>query len=283
MRESSLSSSNSAHSGSQAVGDILNSGFINKAAERWREMKEYGIPTCPKCGCAEFAEREYNGVMVVLPVTCRCDDALAKKEEAARKAAAVDALRKNCFTAGSYIGYTFESCDERNPKEVNAAKAYVENFAAFAAEGRGLLLFGDVGGGKTYIAASIANALMEKGRRVIMRTVSDLIYAMQDRGNPLASSMMGCDLLIIDDYGAERDTEWSKEGLYRVVDGRYASRRPMLISTNLTTGELASAAMMDRRINDRLLERCRPIRIPVVKRRVSRANYEEMDKILGLE
>lgn len=282
MRESTPFSSSPAHSGPQAVGDILNCGFLNKAAARYKEMKESGIPTCPKCGRAKFGEYEYNGVTIALPTPCECDNALAKDEEAARKAAAVGSLRRNCFTSGSYAGYTFENCDDRNPKEVNAAKAYVENFEAFAVEGRGILLYGDVGGGKTFIAASVANALMEKGKRVIMRTVSDLIYAAQDRGNPLSSMMMGCDLLIIDDYGAERDTEWSKEGLYRVVDGRYASRRPMLVSTNLTPKELSSAAMVDRRINDRLLERCRPIQIPVVKRRVSRANFEEMDKLLGL-
>lgn len=282
MKESIQSSSSLAQSDPQAVGNILNCGFFNKAADSYRKMKESGIPTCPKCGCAKYGEYEYNGVTIALPIPCECDNALAKDEEAARKAAAVGALRRSCFTAGSYIGYTFENCDERNPKEVNAAKAYVENFEVFAAEGRGILLYGDVGGGKTYIAASIANALMEKGKRVIMRTVSDLIYAVQDRGTPLSSMMMGCDLLIIDDYGAERDTEWSKEGLYRVVDGRYASCRPMLISTNLTPKELASAAMVDRRINDRLLERCRPIQVPVAKRRVSRANFEEMDKLLGL-
>lgn len=282
MRASTPFSSSPAHSGPQAVGNILNCGFLNKAAARYQEMKESGIPTCPKCGRAKFGEYEYDGVTVALPVACECDNALAEDEGAARKAAAVGALRGNCFTAGSYAGYTFEKCDERNPKEVNAAKAYVENFEAFAVEGRGILLYGDVGGGKTFIAASVANALMERGKRVMMRTVSDLIYAAQDRGNPLSSMMMGCDLLIIDDYGAERDTEWSKEGLYRVVDGRYASRRPMLVSTNLTPKELSSAAMVDCRINDRLLERCRPIQIPVVKRRVSRANFEEMDKLLGL-
>ena len=282
MRGSTLSSNNLTHSVPQAVGDIINCGFINKAAEKFQEMRESGIPICPKCGCAKYGEYEYNGVTIALPIPCECDKALAKDEEAARKAAAVGSLRRNCFTAGSYAGYTFDNCDDRNPKEVNAAKAYVENFESFAAEGRGLLLYGDVGGGKTYIAASVANALMEKGERVIMRTVSDLIYAVQDRGNPLSPMMMGCDLLIIDDYGAERDTEWSKEGLYRVIDGRYASRRPMLVSTNLTPKELSSAAMMDRRINDRLLERCRPIQIPVAKRRISRSNFEEMDKVLGL-
>lgn len=282
MRASTPFSSSPAHSGPQAVENILNCVFLNKAAVRYQEMKESGIPTCPKCGCAKLGEYEYNGVTIALPIPCECDNALAEDEEAVRKAVVVGSLRRNCFTAGSYAGHTFENCDDRNPKEVNAAKAYVENFEAFAAEGRGLLLYGDVGGGKTYIAASVANALIEKGKRVIMRTVSDLIYAVQDRGNPLSSSMMSCDLLIIDDYGAERDTEWSKEGLYRVVDGRYASRRPMLISTNLTPKELSSAAMVDRRINDRLLERCRPIQIPVVKRRVSRANFEEMDKLLGL-
>ena len=282
MKRSSLSSTSLERGGSQPLGDIINRAFFNKAAERYQEMKGTSIPTCPKCGCPKFGEYEYNGSTVALPIACECDNALAENEKAARKAAAVGALRRNCFTAGSYAGYTFENCDERNPKEVNAAKAYVENFDAFAAEGRGLLLYGDVGGGKTYIAASVANALMEKGKRVIMRTVSDLIHATQDRGDPLAPMMRGCDLLIIDDYGAERDTEWSKEGLYLVVDGRYSSRRPMLISTNLTPKELSSADIVDHRINDRILERCRPIQIPVVKRRVSRANYEEMDKLLGL-
>ena len=68
------------------------------------------------------------------------------------------------------------------------------------------------------------------------------------------------DLLIIDDLGVERSTEYAMEQMFFVIDSRYRSRRPMIITTNLKLDELKNPSdLAHARIYDRILERCAPI------------------------
>ena len=68
------------------------------------------------------------------------------------------------------------------------------------------------------------------------------------------------DLLIIDDLGVERSTEYAMEQMFFVIDSRYRSRRPMIITTNLKLSELKNPPdLAHARIYDRILERCAPI------------------------
>ena len=67
-------------------------------------------------------------------------------------------------------------------------------------------------------------------------------------------------LLIIDDLGVERSTEYAMEQMFFVIDSRYRSRRPMIITTNLKLAELKNPPdLAHARIYDRILERCAPI------------------------
>lgn len=68
------------------------------------------------------------------------------------------------------------------------------------------------------------------------------------------------DLLIIDDLGVERSTEYAMEQMFFVIDSRYRSRRPMIITTNLKLAELKNPPdLAHARIYDRILERCATI------------------------
>ena len=65
---------------------------------------------------------------------------------------------------------------------------------------------------------------------------------------------------IIDDLGVERSTEYAMEQMFFVIDSRYRSRRPMIITTNLKLSELKNPPdLAHARIYDRILERCAPI------------------------
>lgn len=67
-------------------------------------------------------------------------------------------------------------------------------------------------------------------------------------------------LLIIDDFGMERGTEYALEQIYNIVDSRYRSRKPLIVTTNLTLEELKNPqSTAYARIYDRLLEMCTPI------------------------
>lgn len=68
------------------------------------------------------------------------------------------------------------------------------------------------------------------------------------------------DLLIIDDLGVERSTEYAMEQMFHVIDCRYRSRKPMIITTNLKLSELKNPPdLVHARVYDRILERCGPI------------------------
>lgn len=139
--------------------------------------------------------------------------------------------------------FTFANDNGTNPLMAKA-RAYVEHWQPN--ENVGLLLFGDVGTGKSFFAGCIANALLEKDVPVLMTNFPRLLLQMS-----AAQGMERCDfvdslndfaLLIIDDLGAERGTEYVLEQMFQIIDSRWRSRKSMIITTNLTLGEIKKPA-----------------------------------------
>ena len=92
-------------------------------------------------------------------------------------------------------------------------------------------------------------------------------------------------LLVIDDLGVERDSAYALEQVYSVIDGRYQTKKPLIITTNLCYEEIVNCTDIDRRrIYDRILEICHPIEVKGESRRNARAkeNYNMMKRVLGL-
>ena len=149
------------------------------------------------------------------------------------------------------------------------AQAYAEKWEDFSREGIGLLLFGNVGTGKSYAAGCIANALIERMITVLYISMSDVVNRMHDISisgnfgadrNTYLQQLMRPDLLILDDLGAERNTSYGKERVFDVVNRRLLSRKPMIITTNIALSVMQKATELDdRRIYDRILEVCVPI------------------------
>jgi len=130
----------------------------------------------------------------------------------------------------------------------------------------GLLLWGDVGTGKSFIAGCIANALLDQGVPVMMTNFARLLNKLTDMyssdRNAYINSFNSFPLLIIDDLGVERNSEFAREQVFNIIDSRYRSQLPMIVTTNLTLNELKSPEDLARaRIYDRVMERCIPIRV----------------------
>ena len=128
----------------------------------------------------------------------------------------------------------------------------------------GYLLWGGVGTGKSYFAGCVANALMEQEVAVRMTNfaliLNDLTASFEGR-NEYITRLCRAPLLILDDFGMERGTEYSLEQVYNVIDSRYRSRRPLIVTTNLSLQDLQHPQdTAHARIYDRLLEMCAPIR-----------------------
>ena len=143
------------------------------------------------------------------------------------------------------------------------AHRYVDKWAEVRTKNIGLLLWGGVGTGKSFFAGCIANALMEQKVSVRMTNfasiLNDLSNSLSGR-NDVVDRLCSYPLLIIDDFGIERGTEYALEQVYNIIDARYRSKKPLIVTTNLTLTDLKNPQdVAHARIYDRLLSMCSPI------------------------
>ena len=149
----------------------------------------------------------------------------------------------------------------------------------------GYLLWGSVGTGKSYLAGCIANALMEKEISVKMTNfaiiLGDLAATFEGR-NEYISKLCRYPLLILDDFGMERGTEYGLEQVYNVIDSRYRSEKPLIVTTNLSLDELNNPPdTAHKRIYDRVTEMCTPVCCSGVNFRREKAQ-EKMERLKKL-
>ena len=234
-------------------------------------MGEDGLLHCSICHKAIQTRVEFMGIKKTVRCICDCKQKELKDHENREKQEEKDRQRRICFEEANMVNWTFTNDDKKNVKMSNAMQNYVKNFIDFRREGKGLLLYGTVGTGKTYYAACIANALIDEGYSCLMTNFARLtnkIQGMFDGKQEYIDSLNRYSLLIIDDLGVERKTEYMAEQVFNIIDARYRSGLPFIITTNLTWQELTKPTdIAYSRIYDRVVERCFPIEITGVSRR----------------
>ena len=254
---------------------------------------ETGLLMCGKCHTKKQKKISFLGVERVVGCLCQC--AAEEMEREREKHREEEELLHICQmkSAGlqdsTFFDYTFANCDETHPC-VQYARRYAGNYAEFQKNGQGLLFWGNVGTGKTFLAGCIANALMEKNIPVLMTSFPKLLNALgglySGEKNEYLKSLNQYRLLIIDDLGVERDTPYVLETVYLVIDERYKSGKSFIITTNLSLEELRNPADLEHgRIYDRIMERCVPVAFSGKNYRIGRgrANMENASGILKHE
>ena len=251
------------------MNDFENAVF--RLASVTSEAEDYtgedGLLYCGKCHTAKQFRME-SGPMAgqPFPHRCQCEQERADHEDAAQKKRqhldTVDRLKKQGFSDSAMREWTFENDNGKCPQMKNA-RFYVEHWENMKAENIGYLLWGGVGTGKSYLAGCIANALMEKEISVSMTNfaaiLNDLMGSFSDR-NGYIERLNRASLLILDDFGMERGTEYGLEQVYNIIDSRYRAHRPLIVTTNLSLDELQHPTDTPHaRIYDRLLELCSPL------------------------
>ena len=224
------------------------------------------------------------------PRECDCQRAEREEREAAEKRRShletVERLKRRGFTDPAMQNWTFENDNGKCP-QMGKAHSYVEQWEQMKAGNYGLILWGKVGAGKSYLAGCIANALMEQEVSVCMTNfaaiLNDLAASFEGR-NEYISRLCSFPLLILDDFGMERGTEYSLEQVYNVIDSRYRSGKPLIVTTNLTLEELQNPEdTAHARIYDRLIEMCSPVCITGenFRKATAKAKMERLKTLLN--
>ena len=280
---------------------IINAA-MEKAAERRNGLAEYvgedGIRRCDVCG--EPLEAELPEEIKALfpnkktrPRMCRCDRERANmeetKEQDRQKQYRIEALKGEGLYSRMYASCTFENDDLREEKAGKVARNFVENFDFATENNMGILFWGGVGTGKTYYAACIANALIEKCKTVVMSNVQTLVAEMTENFNAnrehVLNTVKTCDLLILDDLGAERGSDFMQDNVYSIVDARCRSCKPMIVTTNLNPADFRKEEIdIKRRTYDRISECCTPVLVNGESRRMGIAKEKALlfKKMLGI-
>ena len=274
--------------------DYIN-GVEMKASERIRiEAGDYfedGLLICGKCHTPKQCRVNILGNERTPYCLCKCEaerrDREAEKRLEAKFAEYKEQLRTDGLPDAWMRQWTFENDDNGNPTLTGAMRHYVDNFRTFSEYGEGLLLWGASGTGKTYAACEVANALIDRGYSVLVTgftKIANILQGSMERQEYL-DGLRSYRLLVLDDLGAERKSEYMSEIIFSVIDSRYRSGLPVIVTTNLGIEEIKKPGdPANTRIYDRIIEKCFPIEVGGVSRRRKsvRDNYSGFKELLGL-
>lgn len=241
-----------------------------RAARQYSETEgdyrnEDRLLMCGKCHTQkECVLTKKDGTTRTVRCACECSvaqNALEAEEKRKRdRLQYLDSMRRTGFPDAEMREWTFAKSDHTDQKNENIARKYVANFDAMRSQGTGLLLCGSVGTGKSFLAAAIANELISQGTPCLMTNFSRIISRISEKfggDQRYLDNLNRFDLLIIDDLGAERDSEYMWEKVMDVIDARYRAGLPLIVTTNLNPKDLYDPSDIRRqRVFSRLKEMC---------------------------
>ena len=226
---------------------------------------------------------------------CRCEreeeEREKRKEEAAKDMEKIQRLRNASLLDEKLRGATFGAfkVTKYNERNLKLCRRYAMKFDQMVEKDQGLIFWGSVGTGKSFAAACIANYLLDRKVPVVMTSFVKLLEVFQsgrDEETSILNRLGYAKLVIFDDLGAERGTDYALEKVYNIVDSRYRKSLPMILTTNLTIEDMKSEVdMRYRRIYDRVFETCYPMQFTGPSWRMKEASrrYKDMEELLGVD
>lgn len=249
----------------------------NKLYRKTIEWNLYGTKRVMKldyerCNCKD-AQKYWNEYDMKKLQMFEEEKKLRKMQEFANK---VDKIIKNSKMSKRNLNYKFDNFEvnSNNKKVYQSLKNYSEKLVN-EVERKGLILVGNNGVGKTHLACSIANELIKDGIPIIYGTLINLLAELKntyDIDNNISEMKIiklyeKVDLLIIDDLGKEKPSEWGLEKLFTIINSRYENNLPVIITTNYDQNSLLDRLSINGEIEtaksiiSRLYEMCYLVKI----------------------
>ncbi|HEO3791339.1 TPA: ATP-binding protein [Streptococcus agalactiae] len=237
---------------------------------RENDIERYGHIYCKLCGKRVDGELLDLGFTKFIPrIKCECEIKRDKENEERERLMKISSLKRDCFSSPLQHQYNFEKYLNEKGQAYKVAYNYAKSFEQMKKDNVGLLFYGDVGSGKTYLACSIANELIERKQvKVKIMNLSQVINQIQKSAfkvdsNEIISNLSNIPLLILDDLGIERDTSYAREQVYNIINSRYLKGKPTIFTTNLSL-EIIQNPNIDleyQRIYSRILEMTIPVKV----------------------
>lgn len=237
---------------------------LARKAEPVRGPLDYekdGLLYCGHCNTPKQCRIPMGGKTRLVGCQCACAAREYEAEKAARedreKRLRIEALRSDGIRDKTLTGCRFDGATVT--AEIGKCKRYADRWDEMYSANSGLLLWGNTGNGKTFAAACIANQLIDRGIPAMITSFPRILSAGYDKRG-ISEQMQYYPLVVIDDLGAERESEYALETVYMVIDERYKAKKPLIVTTNLTLDEICKPKNMTyQRIYDRVLEMCAPV------------------------
>ena len=177
----------------------------------------------------------------------------------------IEELQKQTMVPPKFANKTlanFETPDKVRKLLREKATEFHQNFKPLSEQHNGILMVGSTGSGKTHLSIAILKEVVAKGYTGLYYNVPELLNDLRDTYHQdsaqveedILSRAAGVDLLVLDDLGAERTSGWVRDRLYLIINRRYESLKPTIITTNLGMRELQD--QVGERIVSRLSEMC---------------------------
>lgn len=204
-----------------------------------------GDPNCPICHGIGFVRRD---LPIDHPEFGKLSICTCRSKEVAR----VERMRLyRLSNLDAFSDLTFDSFKVQGrlglgEQQVRSLQFAFNQAQQFANHPQGwLLLMGGYGTGKTHLAASIANQVVQLGASTLFLTVPDLLdwlrFSYESEDSTLEERLdeiRNIQLLVLDDLGTQNATPWAGEKLYQIINYRYVNKLPLVVTTNLSLNEI---------------------------------------------
>lgn len=271
---------------------VIKAATAAKADKNAEDYYKDGVLVCGKCHTNKEKKIQLAGEYVTVRCICKCEseerERIQKQKDYEEEMRRIERLKVASLMDAKLKSATLKTFTQKedNQKLYTIVKNYVDNFETFYKSNRGLLFWGTVGTGKSYAAACIANELLNRKTPVVMTSFVKVLQVIQDNTEnetEFVNRLCAARLLIIDDLGTERNTDYALEKVYNVIDSRYRTGKPLILTTNLNLQDMQMTQdIRYQRIYDRIFEMCHPVMVNGASWRINQAKerFNETKRLL---